>query len=174
MAGPARPSLDVDGTLDDAEWLELYRESLRSGAFWPRLAATAGVLVVVVGVTPVAGVPIAWAGGGIVAAVGMLGAYAGGYAWLGPRLRRRRRAPNDRTARWRISGEQLSADTAGERLDLRWRDVDQVRVTRRLVAFELTGGRGLLAVPRRTATELGEALILGWAAEENTPVTRSA
>lgn len=173
MAGPARPTLDVDGTLDDDEWLELYRESLRAGSFWPRLAAVAGALVIAIGVTPLVGAPPSWTFGGVAAAVGMSASYATGYVWLGPRLRRRRLIPDDRTARWRISAERLHADTAGQELDLAWCDVDRVRVTRRLVTFELTGGRGLVALPRRTATELGEALILGWAAGENTPVSRA-
>jgi len=171
VAGPARPSLDVDGTLDDEEWLELFHASLRTGSFWPQLGAVAGVMVTAVGLTALLGAPAAWTLGGVGAALGMLGAYAAGYAWLGPRLRRRHLPPTGRTARWRISAERLLADTGDVTLDLAWRDVDRVVVTRRLVTFELTGGRGLLALPRRTATELGETLILGWAADELTPVT---
>jgi len=172
VAGPARPSLDVDGTLDDDEWLELYRESLRAGSFWPRLAAIAGVIVIAVGITPLVGTPVPWTLGAIIVAMGMSTAYAAGYVWLGPQLRRRRVVPSDRTARWRIGAERLHVDTTTGQVDLAWRDVDRVRVTRRLITFELTGGRGLLALPRRTATELGEALVLGWAAGEDTPVSR--
>jgi hypothetical protein len=172
VAGPARPSLDVDGALDDEEWLELYRESLRVGSFWPRLAAVVGVIVIAVGVTPLIGVSLVWTAAAIAVAIGMSATYAAGYVWLGPRLRRRRLMPADRTARWRISAERLQVDAATEQVDLAWRDVDRVRVTQRLVVFELTGGRGLLALPRRSATELGEALVVGWAAGENTPVSR--
>lgn len=174
VSGPARPSLDVDGTLDDGEWLELYLESLRTDAFWPRLGAVAGLLVAAAGVTALLGAPVAWTLGGICFALTMLVTYTAGYLWLGPRLRRRTPDGQDRATHWRINAERLHTDAGSRPLDLGWRDVDRVRLTRRLVMFELTGGRGLLALLRRSATELGEALILGWAADGDTPISRSA
>jgi hypothetical protein len=172
VAGPARPSLDVDGTLDDDEWLELYHESLRVGAFWPRLALVTVILLATIGVIALLGAPPVVAASGILIVFGMLVTYTVGYAWLGPQLRRRRLAQPERMAHWRISADRLRTHIGGTDVDLAWRDVDRVRLTRRLVTFELTGGRGLLALPRRTATQLGETLILGWAADEGTPVTR--
>jgi hypothetical protein len=115
---------------------------------------------------------MSWIAGGVAVTVGMLGTYTLGYVWIGPRRRCRRLGAAERTARWRISGDHLRTDAGGTLLDLGWRDVDRVRVTRRLVTFELTGGRGLLALPRRAATELGESLILRWAQDGDTPVSR--
>lgn len=174
VVGPARPSLDVESTLDDAEWLELYRESLRASSFWAHLLTVAAVLVVATVVVAVLGVPGGWLLGGVVAAVGLFAAYTFGYVWLGPRLRCRRLTPLERAARWRINADQVHTEQAGIPRDLSWRDIDRVRVTRRLITFELTGGRGLLALPRRSATQLGETLILGWAVEGDTPTERTA
>lgn len=170
MAGPARPSLDVEGTLDGAEWLELHRETLRGTAFWPVLAAVTAGALAAAAVAALLGAPAGLLATGAGAALGMIATYAAGYLWLGPSLRFRRTAPADRTARWRISAERLHTDATGDDVELTWQDVDRVRVTRRLLTFELTGGRGRLALPRRTATELGESLVLGWARDGRTEV----
>lgn len=174
VVGPARPSLDVEGTLDDHEWLELYRESLRASSFWGHFLTVGGVLVSAVTVTAVFGAPARWVIGGLCVVLGMLLTYAVGYVWLGPRLRLRRLTPLERAAPWRINADVLRTEQGGIPVELSWRDIDRVRVSRRLVTFELTGGRGLLALPRRAATQLGEALVLGWAADSDTPVSRSA
>ena len=47
----------------------------------------------------------------------LLGAFAAGFAWLGPRRRCRRLDPADRSARWRISADRISTDQGGALLD---------------------------------------------------------
>jgi hypothetical protein len=183
VIGSARPSVDIETALDDDEWLELYHESLRTSAFWPRTAATALACTAAVGAAvraaPLLGAPASgpigdtatWRLGSVTVTLGMFVVYVAGYVWLAPRLCCRRLTDRARTARWRISAERLWADVAGSSVNLTWQDVDQVRVTRRLVAFQLADGRGLLALPRRSATELGETLILDWATHGDTPIT---
>jgi hypothetical protein len=174
VSTPARPSIDVQGTLDDAEWLELYRESLRASPFWSWLLILAGLAVLAAVLAVVLGAPLPWAASGAVAALGLLTTYTLGFVWLGPMLRCRRVEVAERTAHWRIGAERFSTDRAGDRLDLRWQDVEQVRVTRRLVAFRLRGGRGVLGLPRRDAAGLAESLIVGWARAAGTKVSGAA
>jgi hypothetical protein len=163
MAAPARPNIDVHGTLDDAEWLELYRESLRATRFWAWLAIAAAVTVLAAGVSAAFGAPTGWDAAVTLAVLGVLVMYAFGYVWLGPMLRCRRVGAAERTMHWRIGAERFAAEQAGRRLELRWPDVAEVRVTRRLLALRLRGDRGVLGLPRRDATALGESLIVGWA-----------
>lgn len=168
MAGPDRPRLDVTGTLDRHEWLELHRTALRRTPF-PLVIATAAALTAVSPLlAAVLGAPTVQVLAASSAILGMLTAFGAGSVWVGPALRFRKVPAEHRTARWRVSAEQLRTEIRGTPLELEWQDVDRVRVTRRLITFELTAGRGLLALPRRTATELGETLILGWAGCERT------
>ena len=166
MASLPRPCLDVVGELDRSEWLELHREQVRRTAFPASVVAVGASALVAMGIARAAGVPSGPLAVTAALAAGMLAVFVAGYLWLGPRAAFATVPAPARTTRWRVGAEGLRAETGGITDELGWDDVLRVRLTRRLVTLELSGGRGLLALPRRTVTEVGEALILGWAAPE--------
>ncbi|HEY6793093.1 MAG TPA: hypothetical protein VI248_00245 [Kineosporiaceae bacterium] len=172
MSGHGRPSVDVHAVLEAPEWRELFGEALRLSGFWARTALAAATVVLITAAALVLGAagPAALAIG--TTAVSALATYATAYALVGPRLRWPRIAADQLTVHWRVQADRIEADRAGTRFELDWNDVDQVVVTRRLVLLRLGDHGGVLGLPRRVATPLGESLITTWAEDSGAEVVR--
>jgi hypothetical protein len=172
VSGHGRPSVDVQTSLESAEWRELVGEALRLSGFWARTAALAA-LVLVAGVSAaVLGTPLTLTAVTALTALAALGTFTVGYTVIGPRLRWPRVSPDLLAVHWRVHAERIEAHRAGTRYDLDWNDVDQVVVTPRLVVLRLGERREVLGLPRRVATPLGESLIIHWAEDSGADVVR--
>jgi hypothetical protein len=172
VSGHGRPSVDVHSVLEASEWRELFAEALRLSGFWARTAAgTAVVVLTAIGALFLGAPALPTAAVGATA-LAALGAFTAAYALLGPRLRWPRITPDQLAVHWRVQADRIQADRAGTRFDLDWNDVDQVVLTRRLVLLRLGDRRGVLGLPRRAATPLGESLIATWAEDSGAEVVR--
>jgi hypothetical protein len=164
--------VDVNAVLEASEWRELFAEALRLSGFWARTALATAVVVLVTLAAVFLGAPRLPAVATGTTAVAALTAFTAAYALVGPRLRWPSVAPDQLTVHWRVRADRIEASRAGTRYDLDWNDVDQVVVSRRLVLLRLGDDRGVLGLPRRVATPLGESLITSWAEDSGAEVVR--
>jgi hypothetical protein len=162
----------VHTVLEAPEWRELFAEALRLSGFWVRTAAATAAVVLITAGSLILGAPgLPAMATAIVLLIG-LGAFTTAYAVVGPRLRWPRIPPDQLRVHWRVQSDRIEADRAGTRFDLDWNDVDQVVVSRHLLLLRLGDQRGVLGLPRRAATPLGEALITSWAEDSGAGVVR--
>jgi hypothetical protein len=172
VSGHSRPSVDVQTSLQAVEWRELLAEALRFSGFWTRTGALSTVIVITAAAAATLGIPLTPVLAAGATALATLGAFTLSYTVIGPRLRWPRIPPELLSVHWRVMADRIEAHRAGVRYELDWNDVDQVVLTPSLVVLRL-GERGeVLGLPRRTATPLGESLIITWAEDSGAEVVR--